>query len=122
MGDECRKDNERMSNIKEIANIMFSSMESAGDDPNEATISKEKMKEFTSSTEYGPRLHELTKHVKLPVGYEVTDCHAMFDRDTSGTITQKEFVEGMGRLIFSNEFQRNCMVQSSIADVMLKLK
>merc|ERR1719468_1380259 len=80
------------------------------------------MAEFTHSEEFGADITALVKDVSLPVGYEVTDCHAMFDRDASGSITEQEFVEGMGRLIFSNEFQRSCMVQSSIADVLVEMK
>jgi len=116
----CR-DNERMENIKEIAEILFNAYHSEGDDPNEHTISKEVMETFVKG-EKGTHIEELVSHVRLPAGFEVTDCHAMFDRDASGTITQKEFEDGMGRLIFSNEFQRSCMVQSSIADVMVEMK
>jgi len=120
--DDLRKDGIRMKNIEKIADIMFSTAESAGDDPNEATISKDKMLEFINSEAHGSNISNLIRDVKLPVGYDVTDCHAMFDRDATGTITQKEFVEGMGRLIFSNEFQRSCMVQSGLADVMVEMK
>jgi len=117
-----RKDGQRLENIKEIAEIMFAEIDSHGDDPDEATITKEKMDEFVKSEKFGHHIHQMMDAVSLPHGYQLTDCHAMFDRDASGTITQQEFVQGMGRLIFGNDFQRSCMVQSSIADVLMELK
>jgi len=119
--DQLRQDGERMQAIEEISGIMFTEEASAGDEE-EFTITKKTMQDFVDSEEYGVHIKELVCDIKLPVGYEVTDCHAMFDRDASGTITKKEFIEGMGRLIFSNDFQRNCMVQSSIADVLVEIK
>jgi len=71
---------------------------------------------------YGPKLREMVADAALPPGYGIWDCHAMFDRDVSGTITKKEFVQGMGRLIFSNDFQRSAMTQIAISDVLTELK
>lgn len=116
-----RADGRRMDSIKELADIMFKECESHGDE-DEATITRERMQEFSKSEEYGEQIKELVASVSLPAGYEIHDCHAMFDRDASGTITEEEFVQGMGRLIFSNDFQRGCIVQSSIADVLLEMK
>lgn len=119
--EELRADSRRMENIKEIAEIMFRECESQGDEE-QPTITKTRMQDFTNSEQHGHKIQELIEGVSLPAGFEVHDCHAMFDRDGTGTITQQEFVQGMGRLIFSSEFQRSCIMQSSLADVMAEMK
>lgn len=43
------------------------------------------------------------------------DLHAMFDDEFSETLSKDEFINGMFRLVFNNEFQRDCCVTLQIA-------
>lgn len=109
------KDLFRMKNIEEIAKIIFATQE-------DATITYEEMKELMEDGKHGPRIKALTEGVNLPDGFNLEDCHAMFDKDATNNINHEEFVQGMKRLIFSNDFQRSCMTQASIADVLFEVK
>jgi len=115
------RDNTKMHNIENIAEIIFSNqMENQDDDA--LTITQAEMQCFMETHEHGGKVDELIRGVNLPHGYSIVDCHAMFDRDATGCITKQEFVRGMKRLIFNDVFQRQCMMQSSIADVLVELK
>merc|ERR1719221_392459 len=108
---ECRC----MTSIENIAQIIFSLQD-------DETITREELEEVLTHRVYGRKIATLVQEVSLPMGFTMADCHGMFDRDASGSITREEFVDGMGRLIFSNEFQRSCIVQSSISDVLIEVK
>merc|ERR1712023_481691 len=49
--------------------------------------------------------------VNLPYGFGLEDLHRMLDVDGSGQLSKDEVVDGMFRLVFSSEFQRDCIVQ-----------
>lgn len=112
-----KKKESMIRSIADIADIIFSERK----DQDADTITKEEMIEIVNSEEHGEKIQQLLETVELPIGYEVTDCHTMFDRDVSGTITEEEFSLGMGRLILSTDFQRSFIIQNSIADVMAKV-
>lgn len=56
-----------------------------------------------------PRLHKLLRHIDLPVGFTAEELFNMLDLDGSGKISRSEFIGGIFRLIFSNDFQRQCL-------------
>lgn len=111
---QCLHKQTRMENIEQIAKIIFR-------EDNDEMMSGQEMEDLMRSPR-GEEIKELLGEVELPEGYEIQDFHAMFDKDTSHSLTRHEFVHGMKRLIFSNDFQRNCMMQSSIAEVLVEMK
>ena len=60
---------------------------------------------------------EALRACKVPHGFTLRDLHTMLDRSLDGYMTYTEFVEGMFRLIFCDDFQRGCMIQLSIYQI-----
>jgi len=46
----------------------------------------------------------------------------MLDEEYEGTVSKEEFLNGMFRLVFGDEFQRNCCVMLTIAQVKKEIK
>jgi len=59
--------------------------------------------------------------VDLPVGFSMIELHCMLDKDGDGSLTKFEFGQGMRRLIFSNDFQRQCLMMLAVAQQKRKL-
>lgn len=112
---ERRDEEKHMEAIRGIGKIIFSTQD-------DATITKEEMITMCEDEIHGPQIQNLIGGVPLPPGYDITDCHTMFDRDASGSIDQTEFELGMRRLIFANTFQRSFVTRVAIADVMCEMK
>merc|ERR1719375_2069125 len=66
-------------------------------------------------------LIEALQCVDLPVGFSMSELHCMLDKDGDGELTKGEFGQGMKRLIFSNDFQRQCLLQLAVAQQKRKL-
>jgi len=126
--EKLNKETVAMKNIAKVADLIFEDPDLAilpEDDDEEGeggTISEEGMENGLVHPTHGPIISELMKNVHLPHGFTIATLHKMFDRDSSGTITHREFVEGMGRIIFNSSFQRDVMLQSSIASVLHEMK
>jgi len=56
-----------------------------------------------------PQLQELLRDIDLPAGFSVEELFDMLDLDSSGTVTRNEFIGGLFRLVFSTDFQRECL-------------
>eukprot|EP00747_Dinoflagellata_sp_TGD_P096844 gnl/TRDRNA2_/TRDRNA2_166956_c3_seq2.p1 gnl/TRDRNA2_/TRDRNA2_166956_c3~~gnl/TRDRNA2_/TRDRNA2_166956_c3_seq2.p1 ORF type:complete len:337 (+),score=72.94 gnl/TRDRNA2_/TRDRNA2_166956_c3_seq2:97-1011(+) len=57
----------------------------------------------------------------LPPGFTPLDLHAMLDTGCDGTLSTSEFIEGMFRMVFSNDFHRACMSQLSLNHIKLQV-
>merc|ERR1719498_2011783 len=64
----------------------------------------------------------MLKTVGLPKGFDIGDLHLIFDDTYGGTVDKTEFLKGMTRLIFNNEFQRDCCTLLTVAQVKQEVK
>merc|ERR1711957_1045103 len=62
-------------------------------------------------------LDELLQSIGLPVGFDIGDLHLVFDEEQQGQVSKQEFLEGMFRLIFNNDFHRSCCLLLTMAQV-----
>jgi len=99
---------EQMSHVHTISDLMFHL-----DTNNDQRISRQEM-ELGCTNE---RLHELLSKIDLPHGFTFSDFHQMLDLDGSGLLSKDEFVNGMLRLIYCDQFQRDCLFQLSIGQI-----
>lgn len=63
-----------------------------------------------------PKFVEMLKEINLPSSFSVTDMHLMLDKDGDGELTEEEFADGMYDLVYSNDFQRQCILLRSLAN------
>lgn len=61
-----------------------------------------------------PEMMQLFQGIKLPQGFDSDELYIMLDRDGSGEVTIDEFMMGMYRIIYCNDFQRACLSQMHI--------
>jgi voltage-gated sodium channel len=66
-------------------------------------------------------LKEALEAVDVPLGFSMGELHCMLDKDGDGELTKGEFSQGMKRLIFSNDFQRQCLLMLAVAQQKRKL-
>jgi len=64
-----------------------------------------------------PEICEELRDMGLPKGFTFEDFHTMLNLDGRDGLDRTEFVDGMHRLIFSNEFQKACLLQLGIGQV-----
>merc|ERR1719469_1126537 len=64
-----------------------------------------------------PELVEVLRDIELPRGFTLNDIYLMFDEELGGGLSKQEFVNGMFRLLFSDDYQRSCMLQLSVAEI-----
>jgi len=62
-------------------------------------------------------LCDLLHLVDLPHGFTVKDMVTMLDGDGDGEVTHEEFKEGMKRLIYCTDFQRQCMLMMQTSNL-----
>lgn len=88
--------------IAEIAELMFEL-----DEDENAEISLTELKQGSQN----PVLQHLLREIDLPAGFSVEELFNMLDTDYNGIVTRTEFIGGMFRLVYSNEFQRECLAR-----------
>ena len=64
-----------------------------------------------------PGLMEELCDVDFPRGFTLRDFHAVFDEEYNSKLSKEEFINGMFRIIFNSDFQRNCCVLLQIANI-----
>merc|ERR1712216_719012 len=69
-----------------------------------------------------PKFVEMLKQINLPLGFGLGDLYLMLDQDMNNQVTSREFVDGMYRLVYSNEFQHICLNHLAIAQVKRQVK
>jgi voltage-gated sodium channel len=78
--------------------------------------------EFELAIKKHPGLLEHISQLDLPRGFHVSDLHLMLDEEYEGSVSKKEFLNGMFRLVFSDDFQRNCCIMLTVAQVKKEVK
>jgi len=104
--DHIKHQNEQMEFIAEVSQIVYEL-----DCDGTGSISREEMKEADQDED----LREALDMVELPFAFKMSDLHTMLDKDGDGELSKSEFYIGMKRLIFSNEFQSQCLIMLAIA-------
>jgi len=66
--------------------------------------------EFTRATQ-DARFQNILCQISLPVGFTVDELFAVLVSDVSGLICNHEFTGGLFRMMFSTEFQRECLMR-----------
>lgn len=102
----------RMRNILLMAEAIFEKDDDGG-------VEMQEMEDIINAR---PDLRDLLMTCGLPRGFDIGDLHLIFDEDHGGTVDKEEFVTGMFRLIFNNEFQRDCCTLLTVAQVKAELK
>ncbi len=97
---------ERMRKLLMLSDQLFES-----DDEH---LTKDKLQALSAEN---PVLMEELRAMEFPRGFRLRDLHLMFDQEYSSTLTKDEFVNGMFRIIFNDEFQRDCCVLLNIAQM-----
>merc|ERR1719491_1604943 len=103
-----KKRNEQMKAFERISDVMFQL-----DSDCDKRISLEEMEEGACNHD----LSHLFAAVDLPHGFTFNRFHTMLDLDGSGHLSKSEFIHGMMRLVHSNEFQRDCLQQLCIGQI-----
>jgi len=104
------EDRRRRQKVCEAADLIF------GDD-DDSYISLRELQVLMKNPEKSVHVSSVIGSIDFPLGYTVSDLHHMLDKDHSGSITREEFIDGISRLCFSNDFQRSCVMLSAISDV-----
>eukprot|EP00747_Dinoflagellata_sp_TGD_P080420 gnl/TRDRNA2_/TRDRNA2_160884_c3_seq1.p1 gnl/TRDRNA2_/TRDRNA2_160884_c3~~gnl/TRDRNA2_/TRDRNA2_160884_c3_seq1.p1 ORF type:complete len:481 (+),score=103.00 gnl/TRDRNA2_/TRDRNA2_160884_c3_seq1:122-1444(+) len=103
--DILRKHKDQMNHVKELVAIMRQM-----DDNSDGEISAEEM----GSPENEKFITGVMSSLDLPPGFTPVDLHAMLDTGCDGKLSTREFIEGMFRMVFSNDFHRACMSQLAV--------
>jgi len=102
----------QMACVASISNIIYS-IDTDGD----GTVSPEEIKMAENNEE----LKEVLEAIDLPYAFHLSDLHCMLDKDGDGELDKVEFFTGMHRLVFSNDFHRQCLMSLAIAQQKRKL-
>jgi len=103
--DERRK---QMSAIEDLASVMFHL-----DVDGNQEISREELRAGATN----PLLQQILRQIDLPAGFTIDELFLVLDTNGNGQITRNEFIGGMFRLIYSNDFQRQCISRLSEASM-----
>jgi len=87
------------------------------DEDGDGTVSPEEIAQASDNED----LIEALSCIDLPTGFSMSELHCMLDKDGDGELTKFEFGQGMRRLIFCNDFQRQCLLMLAVAQQKRKL-
>mmetsp|Transcript_23628 Transcript_23628/g.43854 ORF Transcript_23628/g.43854 Transcript_23628/m.43854 type:complete len:631 (-) Transcript_23628:30-1922(-) len=79
--------------------------------------SDEKISLEELEAENAQELHVVLGDLGLPHGYSLEELFVMLDVDGNGDLSKLEFVQGIMRLIYCNQFQRDCLFRTAIGEV-----
>jgi len=91
---------QQMRQVKSLAKIMFRL-----DEDGNSFLSRD---EFEKGSE-NMQLQEMLGDIELPAGFTFSEMFTMLDIDGDGWLSKSELVDGIMRLIYSSDFQRDCM-------------
>jgi len=108
---ECERDklNDKKSQLKAVetlAEIMFR-LDVNGNDQ----LSLEELTQGAIDKDFT----ELLRQIELPHGFSVEELYDMLDTAGDYSLSRAEFIAGMFRLIYSTDFQRQCLFQVEVA-------
>jgi len=78
-------------------------------------------KEFQEAVDADPELACLLMRTILPGNFSVKELFTLLDVDGDGVLSTSEFHKEMYRLVYCNDFQRICIMQSSLNQVKQKV-
>mmetsp|Transcript_25878 Transcript_25878/g.59719 ORF Transcript_25878/g.59719 Transcript_25878/m.59719 type:complete len:575 (+) Transcript_25878:170-1894(+) len=102
----------QMQMVEEVSDLIYT-IDRDGD----GEVSEAELRHATVNKE----LMSCLKTIDLPYGFDMRDLHKMLDRDGDGKVTKEEFKEGMHRLVYSNDFHRQCLLQLYAAEASSRL-
>jgi len=102
----------QMAFVENVRDVIYE-IDADGD----GTVSPEEIAEASDNE----ALLDALASVDLPTGFSMLELHCMLDKDGDGELTKFEFGQGMKRLIFSNDFQRQCLLQLAMAQQKRKM-
>lgn len=102
----------QMDIVENIKEIVYS-IDTSGD----GCVSKEEI----LAAEDNEELKAVLEEVELPYAFSLEDLHTMLDKDGDGELSAAEFFIGMRRLVFSNDFQRECIQMHAVQQVKRKI-
>lgn len=111
--EEAAQRRHRMQGIVHMANTIFQ-------DDSDGGLDADEMTQLVCET--NPELLELLQSCDLPRGFDIGDLHLIFDEEREGKVSKEEFLDGMFRLIFNNEFQRSVCILNTVAQVKAMVK
>lgn len=92
---------EQKSTAENLADLLYKL-----DEDSDNKLSREELETgILEEADFG----DLIKQLGLPIDFTVADFLHMLDCDGSGSLSREEFVTGTLRLIYSSEFQRDCL-------------
>eukprot|EP00929_Paragymnodinium_shiwhaense_P092001 TRINITY_DN5187_c0_g2_i4.p1 TRINITY_DN5187_c0_g2~~TRINITY_DN5187_c0_g2_i4.p1 ORF type:complete len:756 (+),score=99.79 TRINITY_DN5187_c0_g2_i4:125-2269(+) len=99
--EEDRRKREKIDLLNEMTDKIFE---------HDDALSLDEMLDIVDSGHI-PHLVQTLMEVGLPRGVGIAELHLMFDLEYEGTLSKKEFGDGLYGMIFNDEFQRDCMSQ-----------
>jgi len=103
---------EQMKFVSNIGKIIYEIDTDGG-----GTISQEEIEQAEGHED----LNNMLNLVDLPWGFTLGDLHTMLDKDGDGELSKSEFFVSMKRLIFSGEFQRECVLLLAVSQSKRKM-
>ncbi|CAJ1339866.1 unnamed protein product [Effrenium voratum] len=102
--------------VREMKMHMVAELLSAIDDSDEDSNGVINLQEFRQ-VQRKPHAAQIFAALNLPPGFEATDLFCLLDRDGDGALDRFEFLLGICRLIWCDEFQSQCLMNYGIAKV-----
>merc|ERR1719440_514675 len=107
-GDVEKRKRQQMKVVQQLSEVMFEL-----DVNQDQWLSEHEMMNAASNENF----HEMLAEIELTKGFSLADLYLMLDQDVDRQLTEHEFVDGMYRLINSDDFQRMCMTQLTMAQL-----
>lgn len=104
IGEEER--HQRMQKIIEAANAFFAHCDTNKDG---------KLDSLDVFEHQGEAVQNLMREINLPLGFDIRDLYLLVS--PSHEITKADFVLAMNRIVFCDEFERDCLFQYAINDL-----
>lgn len=109
--DETSHRETQMLFVESIKDIIYEIDTDGG-----GTVSPEEI----AAAQDNEQLLECLSYVDLPPQFSMLELHCMLDKDGDGELSKAEFAQGMRRLIWCDDFQRQCLLMLAIAQVKRK--
>jgi len=100
---------DRLEQVKSLRHILFES-DANGDNRIDQA-------EMADAMESNARFRDIIESMDLPYGFEPQDLLSLIDEDASGSVNEKEFIEGLFRMIDCNDSQQLCLLKVSINQI-----